>query len=114
MGELQDGVEVGVKEEQPSGKYVVRAAVLTSPSVAEEEQDADDARLKAVRSTLQIGDLRGTDSAKYTCRAENAHGIDEIAHVLEVVGNSIATFHVSTFPRCVVSFDARFSDASRH
>ena len=89
---LQDGVEVGVKEEQPvNGKYVVRAAVLTSPSVTEEEHaDAGDARSsKAVRSTLQIGDLRGADSAKYTCRAENAHGIDEIAHILEVVGNSI-------------------------
>ena len=84
---LQDGVEVGVKEEQPNGKYVVRSAVLTSPPVTEEEQDVDDAQLKAIRSTLQIGDLRGADSAKYTCRAENGHGIDEIAHTLEVVGN---------------------------
>jgi len=89
---FKDGVEVGVKEEQPvNGKYVVRAAVLTSPSVTEEEHaDAGDARSsKAVRSTLQIGDLRGADSAKYTCRAENAHGIDEIAHILEVVERQI-------------------------
>ncbi|KAK4026366.1 hypothetical protein OUZ56_015369 [Daphnia magna] len=84
---FKDGVEIIPEKGPPTGnvglKYVVRSTVLSEDDLTEVSE------MEGMRSTLQISDLRGSDTANYTCRAQNEHGWDELTHILEVVERQV-------------------------
>ncbi|XP_046642815.1 fibroblast growth factor receptor-like 1 [Daphnia pulicaria] len=80
---FKDGVEIIPEKGNAEPKYSVRSIVLSEEDLTEVNEK------EGMRSTLHIRHARGSDTANYTCRAENEHGWDELTHILEVVERQV-------------------------
>lgn len=113
----QDGVEIIADKAQ--SKYVIRSTVLSEEDLTS-ISSTEVSDMEGLRSTLQISDLRGIDTAnvsfilrslleliiinmqsifQYTCRAKNEHGWDELTHILEVVGKLFPIIIISSLAK---------------
>lgn len=106
-------MEITVDKAQ--SKYKMRSVVLSEEEVTS-KSSTEVSDMEGLKSTLQISEIRGIDSAnvslfivvvlfqlmiipiyfQYTCRAENEHGWDELTHILEVVGKWVSIIIISS------------------